>query len=127
MTCHVTWWSWSSLVFWSKVQREDSRLLALNRISFFVNPSLFTSNVDVMNQWSEVCEMGRPREAENVFDEMRVRGLKASQFEFRSILYAYGILGLFKDMHRIVHQMENEGLGNRHSLFEHGSFGVWSS
>jgi pentatricopeptide repeat protein len=42
---------------------------------------------------------------------MHVRGLKASRFEFRSVLYAYGRLGLFEDMQRIVHQMENEGLG----------------
>jgi hypothetical protein len=44
----------------SKVQREDlMRLFALNWISFFVTPPLLTSNVDVMNQWSGVCEMGR--------------------------------------------------------------------
>jgi len=36
----------------SKAQREDlMRLFALNRISFIVTPPLFTSNVDVMNQW----------------------------------------------------------------------------
>ena len=58
-----------------------------------------------------LCEMGRPREAENVFEEMHVRGLKASRFEFRSVLYAYGRLGLFDDMQRIVHHMESEGLG----------------
>lgn len=66
--------------------------------------------------------MGRPREAQIVFEEMRVRGLKASRFE--SVLFVYGRLGLFGDMSRIVHQMEDEGLGID-SLFEHEKLAVY--
>ncbi|KAL4616312.1 hypothetical protein ACB092_07G189900 [Castanea dentata] len=41
---------------------------------------------------SGLCEMGQVCEAEKVFDEMRVRGVKVSRFEFR-----------------VVNQMESEG------------------
>ena len=56
-----------------------------------------------------LCEMGQVCEAEKVFDEMRVRGVKVSRFEFRCVLYGYGRLGLFEDMERVVNQMESEG------------------
>ena len=58
---------------------------------------------------SGLCEMGQVCEAEKVFDEMRVRGVKVSRFEFRCVLYGYGRLGLFEDMERVVNQMESEG------------------
>lgn len=60
---------------------------------------------------SGLCAIGQPREAENLFEEMHLRGLRPSRFEFRSVFYWYGRLGLFEDMQRIVHLMENEGLG----------------
>ncbi|KAK7838616.1 pentatricopeptide repeat-containing protein At2g17033 [Quercus suber] len=58
---------------------------------------------------SGLCEMGQVCEAEKVFDEMRVRGVKVSRFEFRCVLYGYGRLGLFEDMERVVNLMESEG------------------
>lgn len=57
-----------------------------------------------------LCTMDRPIEAENLMEEMRVTGLKPSVFEFRSVMYGYGRLGLLKEMLRIVQQMDNEGL-----------------
>ncbi|KAM7259610.1 hypothetical protein ACFE04_015351 [Oxalis oulophora] len=56
-----------------------------------------------------LCEMDRVREAEEVMDRMVVNGLKLSLFEFRSVLFGYGRLGLFDDMLRVVKQMENAG------------------
>ncbi|KAJ7967116.1 Pentatricopeptide repeat-containing protein [Quillaja saponaria] len=52
--------------------------------------------------------MGRPRQAENLVQDMRISGLKPSAFEFKSILYGYGRLGLFQDLQRILTQMEKD-------------------
>ncbi|KAJ8767041.1 hypothetical protein K2173_012552 [Erythroxylum novogranatense] len=59
---------------------------------------------------SGLCEMGSPREAEDLIGEMRGKGLKASLFEFRCVLYGYGKLGLFQDMHKTLQEMESQGL-----------------
>ncbi|KAM6558478.1 hypothetical protein CsatA_027717 [Cannabis sativa] len=59
---------------------------------------------------SGLCTMDRPSEGESLMEEMRGNGLKPSVFEFRSLMYAYGRIGLLSDMLRIVHQMEDEGL-----------------
>lgn len=50
-----------------------------------------------------------PNQAESLMVEMKNKGLKASIFEYRSISYAYGRLGLFEDMKRVIALMENEG------------------
>ncbi|KAI3765676.1 hypothetical protein L2E82_15718 [Cichorium intybus] len=50
-----------------------------------------------------------PNEAETLMVEMKNRGIKPSVFEYRSISYAYGRLGLFEDMKRVIGLMENEG------------------
>ncbi|CAH1423441.1 unnamed protein product [Lactuca virosa] len=50
-----------------------------------------------------------PNQAESLMVEMKNKGLKASIFEYRSISYAYGRLGLFEDMKRVIGLMENEG------------------
>ena len=86
----------------------DVSYARLNRIvddsaSVYVKRRGFESMV------SGLCGLGRVCEAEKVFEEMRVRGLNASRFEFRCVLYGYGRLGLFEDMQRIVNQMESEG------------------
>ncbi|XP_024033063.1 pentatricopeptide repeat-containing protein At2g17033 [Morus notabilis] len=57
-----------------------------------------------------LCTMDRPCEAESLMEEMRHKGLKPSVFEFRSLVYGYGRLGLWEDMLRTVNQMEIEGL-----------------
>lgn len=58
---------------------------------------------------SGLCEMGKPRAAENWVEEMRVAGLKPTGFEFRCLVYGYGRLGLFEEMDRSLKQMESEG------------------
>ncbi|KAF5745780.1 pentatricopeptide repeat-containing protein [Tripterygium wilfordii] len=56
-----------------------------------------------------LCERGEPKGAQNLIEEMRMKGIKPSLFEFRSVLYAYGRLGLFADMQRSIDEIENEG------------------
>lgn len=56
-----------------------------------------------------LCETDKPCEAESLLEKMRIEGLAVSVFEFRSVVYGYGRLGLFKDMQRILGQMEDEG------------------
>nr|GMC88154.1 pentatricopeptide repeat-containing protein At2g17033 [Ipomoea batatas] len=56
-----------------------------------------------------MCEVGLPFEAEEMMEEMRGLGLKPSKFEFRCLVYAYGKIGLFGEMKRIVDQVEGEG------------------
>ncbi|KAL7163768.1 hypothetical protein ACSBR2_039815 [Camellia fascicularis] len=58
---------------------------------------------------SGLCAMDLPHEVENVMEEMRDLVVKSSVFEFRSVIYAYGKLGLFTDMKRCVFQKKIEG------------------
>ncbi|KAK9070854.1 hypothetical protein SSX86_009422 [Deinandra increscens subsp. villosa] len=50
-----------------------------------------------------------PREAETLMVEMKGDGLRPSVFEYRSLSYAYGRLGLFEDMKRVIALMEDAG------------------
>ncbi|XP_034228467.1 pentatricopeptide repeat-containing protein At2g17033 [Prunus dulcis] len=72
--------------------------------------SVYVKNRAFESMISGLCEMDRPREADNLIEEMRVKGLKPSVFEFRSVVYGYGRLGLFEDMLKVVEQMENQGI-----------------
>lgn len=58
---------------------------------------------------SSLCAIDFPKEAENLMEEMKGIGIKLSVFEYRSVIYAYGRLGLFQEMKRIVGLMEGEG------------------
>ncbi|KAF7126428.1 hypothetical protein RHSIM_Rhsim11G0194300 [Rhododendron simsii] len=60
---------------------------------------------------SGLCAMDLPFEAENLMEEMRELALKPSVFEFRSVIYTYGRLGLLNDMKRCLTLMESEGFG----------------
>ncbi|KAI7994131.1 Pentatricopeptide repeat-containing protein [Camellia lanceoleosa] len=53
--------------------------------------------------------MDLPHEVENVMEEKRDLIVKSSVFEFRSVIYASGKLGLFADKKRCVVQKEIEG------------------
>ncbi|KAK9944254.1 hypothetical protein M0R45_009828 [Rubus argutus] len=80
--------------------------LVQNSSSVYVKRRAFESMV------SGLCAMDRPREAEDLIEEMRVKGVKPSVFEFRSVVYGYGRLGLFEEMLKIVDQMAKQGFGN---------------
>ncbi|EEF41095.1 pentatricopeptide repeat-containing protein, putative [Ricinus communis] len=56
-----------------------------------------------------LCEMGRPREAETLIEEMGKEGVRPSMFEFKCVVYAYGSLGSFEEMNKCLHQMERAG------------------
>ncbi|KAK3006541.1 hypothetical protein RJ639_017696, partial [Escallonia herrerae] len=56
-----------------------------------------------------LCVIDLPQEAEIMMEEMKGLGVKPSAFEFRSLIYAYGRLGLFADMRRSVMLMEVGG------------------
>ncbi|XP_024016447.1 pentatricopeptide repeat-containing protein At2g17033 isoform X3 [Eutrema salsugineum] len=58
---------------------------------------------------SGLCNMDQPHDAESVIEEMRIAKIKPGLFEYKSVLYGYGRLGLFEDMNRVVHRMETEG------------------
>ncbi|GMH04086.1 hypothetical protein Nepgr_005925 [Nepenthes gracilis] len=55
------------------------------------------------------CQMGLPHEAESVINEMRQQGIKPSVFELRSIVEAYGVLGMFDEMLNGVVELESSG------------------
>ncbi|KAK4848768.1 hypothetical protein QYF36_017104 [Acer negundo] len=57
---------------------------------------------------SGLCEMGRPEEAEKLMEEMTIKGLKPSSFEFRCVVFGYGRLGFFEEMERCVGKMKSE-------------------
>ncbi|KAF9621746.1 hypothetical protein IFM89_027600 [Coptis chinensis] len=56
-----------------------------------------------------LCTLDLAHNAEKTMGEMRNAGLKPSKFEFRSIVLAYGRLGLFDEMRRILDEMEISG------------------
>lgn len=58
---------------------------------------------------SGLCNMDQPHDAERVIEEMRMETIKPGLFEYKSVLYGYGRLGLFDDMNRVVQRMETEG------------------
>ncbi|KAK7280601.1 hypothetical protein RJT34_25666 [Clitoria ternatea] len=59
---------------------------------------------------SGLCAMDRPREAEDLVCDLKDKGgIQPSGFEFKSIMYGYGRLGLFQDLERVLDQMEKSG------------------
>lgn len=59
---------------------------------------------------SGLCAMDKPRQAEDLVLGLGPEyGLQPSGFEFKSIVYGYGSLGLFDDMRRVVDEMDKNG------------------
>nr|CAN67320.1 hypothetical protein VITISV_039345 [Vitis vinifera] len=83
----------------------------ISRLSRIVSESssVYVKERAYKSMISSLCAVGLPLEAENLIEEMRVKGLKPSVFEFRSVVYGYGRVGLSEDMQRILLQMGNEG------------------
>ncbi|XLT08084.1 hypothetical protein HN51_053877 [Arachis hypogaea] len=67
---------------------------------------LFSTGFEYMV--SGLCAMDRPREAEDLVEDLRGNGgaIDPSAFELKSIRYGYGRLGLFHDLQRVVDQMK---------------------
>ncbi|KAI9110952.1 hypothetical protein K1719_018072 [Acacia pycnantha] len=80
-----------------------SQLLHSSSSSIYIRRRVYEHMV------SGLCLMDRPCEAENLVKDMRTKALEPSAFEFKSIMYGYGRLGLFQDLERILVQMEKEG------------------
>lgn len=78
--------------------------LLYNSSSVYVKRRAYESMV------TGLCSMKIPQKAESLVKEMRVKGIAPSSFEYRSIIYAYGTLGLFEDMKRNLEQMENDDI-----------------
>ncbi|XLU95587.1 hypothetical protein S245_009939 [Arachis hypogaea] len=57
---------------------------------------------------SGLCAMDRPREVEDLVEDLRSNGgaIDLSSFELKSIMYGCGRLGLFHDLQRVVDQMK---------------------
>ncbi|KAL4186640.1 hypothetical protein AMTRI_Chr09g15080 [Amborella trichopoda] len=53
--------------------------------------------------------MNLPHHANEMLDEMMASGFKASPFEFRSLILAYGRCGFFPEMEKTLELMENLG------------------
>ncbi|XP_054780429.1 pentatricopeptide repeat-containing protein At2g17033 isoform X2 [Prosopis cineraria] len=79
-----------------------SQLLHISSSSMYIKRRIYECMV------SSLCSMDRPCEAENLVKDMRIKGLEPSPFEFKSIMYGYGRLGLIQDLERILVQMEKE-------------------
>lgn len=58
---------------------------------------------------SALCTLDSPIEAEEILEEMILLGIKPSKFDFRLIVLAYGRLGLFHHMRRVLDQLESSG------------------
>ncbi|CAH9117717.1 unnamed protein product [Cuscuta epithymum] len=78
-------------------------LLHSGPTSLHLKQSVYKSMIQAM------CRIGLPSESEKLMDEMRRAGIKLSRFEFRWIVYGYGIRGQFGEMRRMVAQMQRKG------------------
>ncbi|XP_022985638.1 pentatricopeptide repeat-containing protein At2g17033 isoform X1 [Cucurbita maxima] len=76
--------------------------LLYNSSSIYVKRRAYESMV------TGLCSMKRPQEAESLVKEMKAKGFAPAAFEYRSIIYAYGTLGLFEDMKRSLEEMKND-------------------
>ncbi|MCL7028254.1 hypothetical protein MKW94_025836 [Papaver nudicaule] len=56
-----------------------------------------------------LCTLDLPHDAEEMMEKMRIEGFKPSDFEFRSVVLAYGRIGLLNEMRRVIEEMENSG------------------
>ncbi|KAI0499451.1 hypothetical protein KFK09_020354 [Dendrobium nobile] len=57
-----------------------------------------------------LCLMKMPEEAEIFLREMGLAGFKPSPFEFRQVLQAYGRVGAFAEMTRVLESMQENGM-----------------
>ncbi|WCJ39935.1 pentatricopeptide (PPR) repeat-containing protein [Euphorbia peplus] len=71
--------------------------------------SVYVKRQGFKSMVSGLCEIGKPREAEDLIEEMTRNGVNPSMFEFRCVVYAYGRLGLFEKMQRSIANLENGG------------------
>lgn len=95
----------------SKHQLSD-RVIDLHKYMkqlFCRSSSVYVKKRAYASMISSLCEIGQPREAEALMEEMRGLGLKQPSFEFRSLVYAYGRIGLFEDVERNVAHMQSQG------------------
>ncbi|XP_037495802.1 pentatricopeptide repeat-containing protein At2g17033 [Jatropha curcas] len=90
------------------VQGFEDSFARLNQLVFSSN-SVYIKKQAYKSMISGLCEMGRPKEAQDLIEEMRGKGVKPSVYEFRCVLHAYGKLGLFQEMQMILDQMESGG------------------
>ncbi|PNX56960.1 pentatricopeptide repeat-containing protein at2g17033-like protein, partial [Trifolium pratense] len=91
----------------------DSAYFSLNNL-LHTSSSLYVKRRAYESMVSGLCVMDKPREAENLIRDFKHGGdkkiqIQPSGFEFKSILYGYGRLGLFHDLLRVVDQMEKNG------------------
>ncbi|KAK2458960.1 Pentatricopeptide repeat (PPR) superfamily protein [Trifolium repens] len=91
----------------------DSAYSYLNNM-LHTSSSLYVKRRAYESMVSGLCSMDKPREPENLIQDFKVGGgdkiqIQPSGFEFKSILYGYGRLGLFHDLLRVVDQMEKNG------------------
>ncbi|KAG9156382.1 hypothetical protein Leryth_009236 [Lithospermum erythrorhizon] len=82
---------------------EKLKRLVSDTSSIYVKKRAYESMINGL------CVAGLVLEAEDFMVEMKDLGLKASIFEYRSIVYAYGKAGLFEDMKKIISNIESEG------------------
>ncbi|KAA0039321.1 PPR protein [Cucumis melo var. makuwa] len=83
-----------------------SRLFEL----LYNSPSVYVKRRAYESMVTGLCSMKRPHEAESLVKEMRSKGITPTAYEYRSIIYAYGTLGLFEEMKRSLKQMENDNI-----------------
>lgn len=57
-----------------------------------------------------MCLIGMPSDAEELLQEMGLSGFKPSPFEFRLVFQAYGRVGAFGEMTRVLRLMHENGL-----------------
>ncbi|XP_058753486.1 pentatricopeptide repeat-containing protein At2g17033-like [Vicia villosa] len=92
----------------------DSAYSYLNNL-LHTSSSLYVKRRAYQSMVSGLCAMDKPREAENLIQDFQQTDggpggdriqIQPSAFEFKSIIYGYGRLGLFQDMVRVVDEME---------------------
>ncbi|XP_071717260.1 pentatricopeptide repeat-containing protein At2g17033 [Rutidosis leptorrhynchoides] len=95
----------------SKNQSKEGVFDAYGRINqlFSYSSSVYIKKRSYESIIGSLSVIDLPCEAEDLMVEMKNKRIRPSVFEYRSLSYAYGRLGLFDDMKRVIGLMEDDG------------------
>ncbi|KAI3960688.1 hypothetical protein MKX01_003862 [Papaver californicum] len=97
------------IISYSKYGSKKGVFDSYNRLKRLLSRSSSLSRQAYESMINGLCTLDLPNDAEDMMEKMRLEGFKPSDFEFRSVVLAYGRLGSLNEMRRVLDQMENSG------------------
>ncbi|KAI3922569.1 hypothetical protein MKX01_006258 [Papaver californicum] len=94
---------------YSKYGSKKGIFDSYNRLKRLLSRSSSLNRQAYESMINGLCTLDLPNDAEDMMEKMRLEGFKPSDFEFRSVVLAYGRLGSLNEMRRVLDKMENSG------------------